>query len=450
MIKLSFLSISTLALAGLLAACGQADKAKNGEEGDGKSTTVATAEEPLTLPAPYATKSSTRFSNVVGWPAGKTPTAPAGFTVTEFAGDLVNPRIAYVAPNGDVLVAESNTESKGTKKAAAIVSGKAKSQRLGESANRITLLRDANKDGKPEVRETFLTGLNQPFGMLVVGNSFYVANTDGILKFPYTTGQTKITGKGQKIRELPAGGYNNHWTRNLLANEDGSKIYVTVGSGSNVGENGMEHEVKRAAILEMNPDGSGERIYASGLRNPVGVDWQPGTKKLWAAVNERDELGDELVPDYITSVKEGAFYGWPYSYYGQNEDPRRKGERPDLVKKAVVPDVPVGAHTASLGLAFYDKDKFPEKYRNGAFVGQHGSWNRSTLSGYKVVFVPFKDGKPGKPEDFLTGFVADGESKKEDSKDVYGRPVGVTVMPDGSMLVADDSGNKIWRVSASK
>lgn len=441
-------SLSTLVMTALLFACGQGDKAKNAES-TGEATTAETASSPLSLPAPYATESAKRFSNIVGWPSGKTPTAPAGFTVTEFAGDLVNPRWIYVAPNGDVLIAESNTEPKGTKKVKAVVSGQAKSQRMDESANRITLLRDANKDGKPEVRETFLTGLNQPFGMLIIGNSFYVANTDGILKFPYKTGQTKITEKGQKIKELPAGGYNNHWTRNLLANEDGSKIYVTVGSGSNVGENGMEHEVKRAAIWEMNPDGSGERIYASGLRNPIGVDWQPGTKKLWAAVNERDELGDDLVPDYITSVQEGAFYGWPYSYYGQNEDPRRKGERPDLVKKAVVPDVPLGSHTASLGLAFYDKDKFPQKYRNGAFVGQHGSWNRSAFSGYKVVFVPFQNGKPGKPEDFLTGFIAETESKKEDSKDVYGRPVGVTVLPDGSMLVADDSGNKVWRVSAA-
>ena len=414
------------------------------EKSEGTEATVVTVDTTLELPAPYATKSASHFTNVIGWPKGKTPTAPAGFTVTEYAGELINPRWTYVTPNGDVLVAESNTEPKGTKKVKAVISGQAKSQRMDESANRITLLRDTNKDGKPDVRETFLTGLNQPFGMLILGNSFYVANTDGILRFPYQAGQTKITGKGEKIKDLPAGGYNNHWTRNLLANEDGSKIYVTVGSGSNVQEHGDENEIRRANILEINPDGSGERIYASGLRNPVGVDWQPGTKKLWAAVNERDELGDELVPDYITSVKEGAFYGWPYSYYGQNEDPRRKGERPDLVKKAVVPDVPLGAHTASLGLAFYDKDAFPEKYRNGAFVGQHGSWNRSQFSGYKVVFVPFQDGKPGKPEDFLTGFL------KEGGQDAYGRPVGVTVLPDGSMLVADDSGNKLWRVSAAK
>ena len=256
--------------------------------------------------------------------------------------------------------------------------------------------------------------------------------------------------RGKKILNLPAGGYNNHWTRNLLASPDGKKIYVSVGSGSNVGENGMEHEVRRANILEINPDGTGERVYASGLRNPVGMAWQPtstGKPVLYTAVNERDELGDDLVPDYLTSVKEGAFYGWPYSYYGQNEDPRRKGERPDLVKKAVMPDVPLGAHTASLGLAFYDRKPgaaptFPAKYRNGAFIGQHGSWNRSEFSGYKVVFVPFDGGKPGKPEDFLTGFVAG------KGKDVYGRPVGVAMLPDGSMLVADDAAGRIWRVAA--
>ncbi|RIV22443.1 sorbosone dehydrogenase family protein [Fibrisoma montanum] len=435
----------TVALASLLNGCGQKDD-KNTDETtttEGAATqTVSTSPE---LPAPFATESSKKFSNVIGWSEGQTPKTPAGFTVTKFAGDLVNPRWMYVAPNGDILVAESNTEQKGVKKAAAVVSGKAQSQRLGESANRITLFRDANKDGKPELREVFLTGLNQPFGMVIVGDYFYVANTDAVMRYPYKAGQTKITGKGEKIKDLPAGGYNNHWTRNLLANEDGSKIYVSVGSGSNVGENGMEHEVKRAAIWEMNPDGSGERLYATGLRNPVGIDWQPGTNKLWTAVNERDELGDNLVPDYLTSVQEGAFYGWPYSYFGQNVDPRRKGERPDLVKKAVVPDVALGSHTASLGLAFYDKDAFPQKYHNGAFIGQHGSWNRSEFSGYKVVFVPFENGQPGKPEDFLTGFIADGEGDE-----VHGRPVGVTVLPDGSMLVADDAGNTIWRVAAAK
>ncbi len=425
------------ALVATFTAC--SDKKKS----EGTAERVETADTTLVLPAPYATKSAKNFSNVVGWPAGKTPQAPAGFTVTEYAGDLVSPRWMYVAPNGDVFVAEANTERKGIKKEVInAVTGRNKSERSGASANRITLFRDTNNDGKPDRREVFLTGLNQPFGMLVIGDKFYVADTDALLMYPYKEGQTKMTAPGKKILSLPAGGYNNHWTRNLLASPDNKKIYVSVGSGSNVGENGIENEIRRANILEINPDGTGERIYASGLRNPVGMGWQPTNNKLYTAVNERDELGDELVPDYLTSVKEGAFYGWPYSYYGQNVDPRRKDERPDLVKKAVVPDVPLGPHTASLGLAFYNKSAFPAKYRNGAFIGQHGSWNRATLSGYKVVFVPFKDGKPGTPEDFLTGFIVG------NNKDVHGRPVGVTVLPDGAMLVTDDASNRIWRVSA--
>ncbi len=438
--KISSLLIAAQ-LTAVLLACGQ--KEKGTQTSDATNTQLPAAPE---LPAPG--KSEKRFSNVIGWPEGKMPTAPAGFVVTEFARDLVNPRWIYVAPNGDVLVAEANTEKKGTKKAVAVVSGQAKSQRFDESANRITLFRDTNNDGKPDLQKVFVSGLNQPFGMLIQGNYFYVANTDGLMRFPYEPGATSISGSGTKIKELPAGGYNNHWTRNILASPDGKKLYVSVGSGSNVGENGMEHEVKRAAVWEMNPDGSGERLYATGLRNPVGLAWYPGTQTLYTAVNERDELGDELVPDYLTSVKEGGFYGWPYAYYNQIEDPRRKGERPDLVNKAISPDVPLGAHTASLGLAFYQKPsgkggtEFPEKYRDGAFIGQHGSWNRSKFSGYKVVFVPFSEGKPaGAPEDFLTGFIAN-------ESDVYGRPVGVTMLPDGSMLVADDSGNRIWRVAA--
>ncbi|MBC7919812.1 MAG: PQQ-dependent sugar dehydrogenase, partial [Ferruginibacter sp.] len=298
-------------------------------------TVAVSNAQTVSLPEPGATESVKNYSKVIGWPAGKTPAAPAGFAVNKFADGLRNPRWVYVAPNGDILVAESNTERKGVEKIEAQVSGSAKSQAIGESANRITLFRDANGDGKPEQREIFLTGLNQPFGMLVLGSSFYVANTDGLWQYPYQAGQTRITAKGKKILALPAGGYNNHWTRNLLANADGSKIYVSVGSGTNVAEKGMENEIRRAGILEINPDGSGERIYAGGLRNPVGMDWAPGTQTLWTAVNERDELGDELVPDYITGVKEGGFYGWPFSYYGQHEDPRRQGERPDLVKQAI-------------------------------------------------------------------------------------------------------------------
>lgn len=404
---------------------GQVSKEKKQEVAKEGSTTVKTAVGDLVLPAPYSSESVTKRSGMKEWPDGITPKAPEGFTVTKFADGLKNPRWTYIAPNNDIFVVESNTFM---------------------SANRITVFRDKDKDGVFETREIFKEGLNMPFGMLILKNYFYIANTDGLYRFPYKEGDLKLKGNGEKILELPAGGYNNHWTRNLLANADGSKIYVSVGSASNNAEHGMETEIRRANILEINPDGTGEKIYASGLRNPVGMDWNPANNELWTAVNERDDLGDELVPDYITSVKQGGFYGWPYSYYGQIQDPRMKGQGKDLVAKAIVPDVPVEAHTASLGLAFYDKDAFPATYRNGAFVGQHGSWNRSKLSGYKVLFVPFKDGKPsGKPQDFLTGFIAD-----EKKAQVYGRPVAVTVMNDGSLLVNDDSGNTIWQVKANK
>lgn len=412
-------AITCLLAGSVLSGCGGPTKKEKEEAAASGPDSVQTETDSLILPAPYETKSVVNRPEEVGWESGQMPKAPEGFVVSKFADGLKNPRWTYIGPNGDIFVAES-----GTKK----------------SADRITLLRDANKDGIPEMREIFLEKLKQPFGMLVLDDFFYVGNTDGLYRYPYKAGETKITGKGEKILELPAGGYNNHWTRNLIANAEGSKIYISVGSGSNVAEHGMDNEKRRANILEINPDGTGERIYASGLRNPVGMDWAPGTNTLWTAVNERDELGDELVPDYITSVKPGGFYGWPYSYFGQNKDPRLKGEGADLVAKAIVPDVPLGSHTASLGLAFYNKTAFPAKYHQGAFVGQHGSWNRSKLAGYKVVFVPFKNGKAaGKPEDFLTGFV-DNESK------VFGRPVDVTVMDDGSMLVNDDSGGTIWRV----
>ncbi|MFD2999707.1 PQQ-dependent sugar dehydrogenase [Pontibacter toksunensis] len=404
------------------------------------------AGQQVTLPPPHATESSRNFSNVIGWENGRTPKAPAGFTVTKYADGLQNPRWLYVTPNGDVLVAEASTEVGFWKKLGAKIIGITKSMALGNSANQITLFRDTDKDGKPDVRETFLSDLNQPLGMLVLNNHFYVANTDGVWRYPYQTGQTTITAKGEKILDLPAGGYNNHWTRNIIASADGSKLYVAVGSASDHGEHGMEYEVQRANILEINPDGTGERVYASGLRNPVGMDWAPGTNTLWTSVNERDDLGDELVPDYLTSVQEGGFYGWPYAYFGPNEDPEWLGKRPDLVEKTIVPDVPLISHSASLGLAFYDKITFPEKYHNGAFVGQHGSWRRSELVGYKVVFVPFQNGMPaGPPEDFLTGFFAD-----SGDDEVYGRPVGIAVLPDGSMLVADDTSNTIWRVSAQR
>ncbi|MES2268286.1 MAG: sorbosone dehydrogenase family protein [Bacteroidota bacterium] len=398
----------------------------------------------VNLPAPYETKAVRNYCKVIPWPAGKMPVAPAGFAVNLFADSLKNPRNIYVAPNGDIFVSEANTEMKGVKKIGAKVIGAAASQNLGKSANQVSILRDTNGDGVPDTRNVFLKNLNQPYGMLVLGNSFYVANTDGLWKYDYKPGQTQITTMGKMILSLPAGGYNNHWTRNIKANAAGTKIYVAVGSGTNVAEHGMEVEKRRADILEINPDGSGERIYASGLRNPAGIDFQPGTGVLYAVVNERDNLGDDLVPDYFTSVKEGGFYGWPWAYFGQHEDPRLEVKRPDMVKKTITPDLSLGPHTASLGLVFYTGKKFPAKFNNGAFIGQHGSWNRAILSGYKVGFVPFANGKPApKMEDFLTGFIAN-----LDKKEVYGRPVGVAVAGDGSLLVADDVSNRIWRVSA--
>ncbi|KRB57207.1 sorbosone dehydrogenase family protein [Flavobacterium sp. Root186] len=418
------LTLFSISLLILMTACnGQVKKEEKEALAKQPGNVVKTAVGNITLPPPYATESKTNNSKIIGWPNGVTPKAPKGFAVTKFADGFENPRWTYIAPNQDIFVVESGTRA---------------------SKNQITVLRDKDKDGKFETREVFIKNLNKPFGMLVLKDFFYIANTDGLYRYPYKNNPLKLETKGEKILELPAGGYNNHWTRNLLASPDGSKIYVSVGSGSNNAEHGVDKEVRRAGILEINPDGTGEKIYASGLRNPVGMDWNPVNKELWTTVNERDDLGDDLVPDYITSVKKEGFYGWPYSYFGSIPDPRMKGERKDLVEKAIVPDVPVGAHTASLGLAFYTKDAFPAKYKNGAFVGQHGSWNRSKISGYKVLFVPFKDGKPsGKPEDFLTGFISD-----ENKAEVYGRPVAVTVMNDGSLLVNDDSGNTIWKVTA--
>ena len=426
----------------MLLSCHSSESKK--QENAGKEDKVETpSSQPVDLPAPYDSKSAVNYSEVTGWPAGKTPVAPEGFTVTRFADSLLNPRWVYTGPNGDIFVCESNGKNSMKDK----FSGRSKSGNLesDESANRITLFRDTNKDGMPDMRSVFLTGLNHPFGMLIIGNSFYVANTDAVIQYPYQSGQTNITAAGKKLVELPSG--KGHWTRTLLSDKEGKKIYIGVGSGSNVGENGMETEVNRAAILQMNPDGSNMHIFASGLRNPQGMGWAPGTNTIWTAVNERDALGDDLVPDYFTSVREGGFYGWPYSYWGQHEDPRLKDkQQPGLVQKAIVPDVSMGAHTASLGVAFDEKGAFPGKWSGGAFIGQHGSWNRSQLSGYRVVFVPFKDGKPSGPkEDFLTGFVQDPANNK-----VYGRPVGVAFTQNSDLLVADDASNIVWRVSAKK
>jgi glucose/arabinose dehydrogenase len=376
-----------------------------------------------------------------GWPIDGKPIAAEGLMVNRFAVDLDHPRWLYVLPNGDVLVAETNAPKgespdpgikswiKGMvlKKAGAAV----------PSADRITLLRDRDNDGVAETRHVFLDDLHSPFGMELIGNDFYVANANEIVRFPYQEGQTQITAEPEHVTDLPGGPINHHWTKNIIASEDGTMLYATVGSNSNIAENGMEAEENRAAILEVNLETGEKRLFASGLRNPNGLDWQPQTGELWTTVNERDEFGSDLVPDYMTSVKEGGFYGWPYSYYGQNVDFRVEPQRPELVEQAIKPDYALGSHTASLGLAFYEADLLAEKYHNGAFVGQHGSWNRKPLSGYKVIFVPFSNGE------ILTGFV-------DGSGDAMGRPVGVVVDSQGGLLVADDVGNTIWRVTPSE
>jgi glucose/arabinose dehydrogenase len=394
-----------------------------------------------TLPQPLPSSSAEKYSHVVGWPPNRTPTAPPSFRVTAFASGLDSPRWLYVLPNGDVLVAEARSHPK-SDAPAPHREGMIRAGSVGVSANRVTLLRDSDRDGVAETRSILLEHLNQPFGMALVGDTLFVANTDGVMRFPYKDGQTRIDSPGEIILPLPSGGYNNHWTRNLLASREGRKLYVTVGSASNAGEYGLDREIRRANILEMNLDGSGERIFAAGLRNPNGMGWEPSTGALWTAVNERDGLGDDLVPDHITSVRENGFYGWPYSYFGQNKDAVQGDKRPDLVARAIVPDYALGSHTASLGLAFHSGAGLPECYRGGAFVAQRGSWNRSRFSGYRVVFVPFRDGTPaGPPEDFLTGFMANPQTGE-----VHGRPVGLAVTADGFLLVADDAGNTVWRV----
>ena len=415
---------------------------------DPKDTaTVAQSYGPSpSLPAPeHSWLPTVDIASVDRWPNGAKPIAANGMTVAAFATGLDHPRTVYVLPNGDVLVAESNAppkpdDSKGIK-------GFVMKQVQGwagagvPSANRITLLRDADGDGVAETRSVFLSGLNSPFGMVLVGEDFYVANSDAIMKFHYATGDTKISAPGVKLADLPAGTINHHWTKDLTASPDGLKLYATIGSNSNVGENGMEAEKDRAGVLEVDRASGQWRVFASGLRNPNGPSWNPKTGELWVTVNERDELGNDLVPDYMTSVKDGAFYGWPYSYYGDHVDTRVEPRRPDLVQKAMAPDYALGAHTASLGLTFNTGDLFPAEMKDGAFIGQHGSWNRKPRAGYKVIFVPFRDGKPaGAPQDVLTGFL-------NDKGDAQGRPVGVRIDKQGALLVADDVGNAIWRVT---
>ncbi|UFN50818.1 sorbosone dehydrogenase family protein [Roseomonas sp. OT10] len=399
------------------------------------------------LPAPDTSHAVTNHPTRIGWPEGHTPTAAEGFRVSRLAGGLDNPRNLLVLPNGDVLVAEAATKPKEPRNAEERekIAQQRRSGTMRDSANRITLLRGLTPAGEARERVVLLDGLNQNFGMALVGDSLFVANTDAVLRFPFAPGQTRITAPGRKILDLPAGGYNNHWTRNLLPTPDGRGLFVAVGSASNAGEYGLEQEERRAAILRVGLDGSGETVFASGLRNPVGIALQPGTQTLWTVVNERDNLGDDLVPDYLTHVQEGGFYGWPYSYYGRHEDPRLAGQRPELVAKAIVPDYALGPHTASLGLCFSTGAAFPAAWRGGAFIGQRGSWNRESYSGYRVLYVPFRDGRPdGAPRDLLTGFMANPRTGE-----VHGRPVGVAMDGQGALLVADDTGDSVWRVTAA-
>jgi glucose/arabinose dehydrogenase len=426
-------------LAGTLAACGETSTL---QVSDGTGPTPK-------LPEPNKTLIPTvNIAPAIGWPDGVKPTAAAGTQVTAFAEGLDHPRWLYVLPNGDVLVAETNAPPKPDDSRG--IRGWVMEKVMGRagagvpSPNRITLLRDADHDGVAETRTVFLEHLNSPFGMALVGNDLYVADSDKLLRFAYQPGETAIKSAGTTVVDLPGGPLNHHWTKNVVASQDGSKLYVSVGSNSNVGENGLEAEQGRAAIWEVDRASGQHRIFASGLRNPNGMAWEPQSGKLWTAVNERDEIGSDLVPDYITSVKDGAFYGWPFSYYGQHVDVRVTPQNPELVAKAIAPDYAVGPHTASLGLTFAEGSTLPAPFTHGAFIGQHGSWNRKPHSGYKVIFVPFEGGQPkGQPVDVLTGFL------DKDEK-AMGRPVGVVIDKQGDLLVADDVGNKVWRVSAAK
>jgi glucose/arabinose dehydrogenase len=435
-VKVRLLAIGTIATALALAGCGESAK-----------LTVQSGMGPHPqLPAPNKTLFPTMHTaKAVGWPAGSKPDAAAGLAVVAYASGLDHPRWLYTLPNGDVLVAETNEppkpdDSKGIKGwiSKKVMAGAGAGV---PSANRISLLRDSDGDGVAETRTVFLKDLHSPFGMALVGNTLYVADSDALLSFPYQTGETSIGVDGTKVMDLPAGTINHHWTKNVIASPDGKKLYVTVGSNSNVAENGMEVEKDRARILEVDIANGKSRPFATGLRNPNGMGWQPQSGALWVAVNERDELGSDLVPDYMTSVKDGGFYGWPYSYYGQHVDDRVNPQDPALVAAAIAPDYALGPHTASLGFTFYSGSLLPTHYANGAFVGQHGSWNRKPRSGYKVIFVPFANGQPAGPaEDVLTGFLdKDGQAQ--------GRPVGVTMDGKGALLVADDVGNVVWRVT---
>jgi glucose/arabinose dehydrogenase len=385
-----------------------------------------------------------QIAHPVAW-GNDTPKVSQGLEIHALASGFVHPRSLYVLPNGDVLVVESNGPKAPVFRPKDLITGfvQGLAGAKVKSANRITLLRDTKGNGVPELRTVLLDHLNSPFGVALVGHYLYVADTDAIMRYPYEEGQTSITDKGTKLTDLPGGPIDHHWTKAMLASPDGSKLYVGVGSNSNVGENGMEAEHERAAIWEVDTATGAHRIYASGVRNPTGLQWEPETGKLWAIANERDEIGPDLVPDYLTSVKDGGFYGWPYSYYGQHLDPRIMPQRPDLVAKAIKPDYALSSHVAPLGLAMYTGSALPAKFHGGAFVGEHGSWDRTPLNGYKVVFVPFSDGTPsGAAQDVVTGFL-------DQDSHARGRPVGLAVDHAGALLIADDVGNTVWRVSAA-
>lgn len=377
----------------------------------------------------------------VPWKAGEMPKVPNGLKIEKIAEGLMHPRQVYVLPNNDVLVAEANAPSGTKNQPKQLIMGLVQkaSGKGGTGGNRITLLRNVN--GKWE-KHTFIENLHSPFGMQLIGNTLYVANADSLVKFPYQEGETEIRTPGVEVADLPGGPINHHWTKSLLASPDGSKLYVGIGSNSNITENGIGAEYRRAAILEVDTASGASRIYASGLRNPTGLQWEPQSGKLWAIVNERDEIGSDLVPDYFTSVQENGFYGWPYSYFGQHVDERVQPPRPDLVQKAIKPDYAISSHVAPLGLLFYTGDNMPQ-YRGGAFISEHGSWNRSPLNGYQVVWVKFENGRPtGLPQPVVTGFLSD------DQKQVRGLPVGLAMDRQGGVILADDAGNIVWRISA--
>ncbi len=402
------------------------------------------------LPAPHEQLvADVGVFETVGWQRGETPTVPTGFRIAAVAQGLSNPRNVLALSNGDVLIVESRNEGGEPVQRPkdpirdwimARAHSQTKSGQTPKPSNRITLVRDANDDGRPELRTVLVDHLHAPFGIAVLDGFLYVANTDAIMRYPFSPGETRITAPGVKLVDLPAGAINHHWTKSLAASPDGSRLFVSVGSNSNAMERGADAERDRAAIHEVDPQTGLMKTFATGLRNPNGLTFYPGSNTLWTVVNERDELGPNLVPDYMTSVRPGGFYGWPYSYYGQHVDPRVRPQRADLVARAIRPDYALSSHVAALGLTFYTGASFPARFRGGAFVGEHGSWNRTDPHGYKVAFIGFRGGRPvGIPQDFMTGFLKDGKA--------HGRPVGVTIDRTGALLVADDVGNTVWRVS---